>query len=937
MINRRILLVDDTPAIHEDYRKSLVSHAASELDSIESELFGSTPAASASAFELDSAFQGQQACESVSDALSAQRPYALAFVDMRMPPGWDGARTVQAMWQIDPRVQIVICTAYSDHDWGDLLADLQTEGRLLILKKPFDPIEVRQMAESLCRKWALEREVEAQIEHLNCAVDARTAELADSNRLLQLEIDQRVAAQQTLAASESRYRQLFEDSPMPMWVYDGESLAFLAVNRAAIEHYGYRQDEFLQMNVDQLEASDETLSRHSALLEAAALEREQQVSAHRCKDGRLILVIVRAHSMQLDGRPAQMALLQDVSDRLQAELRVRRMNRMISLTSGVNALIVRVSSRGELFESLCRLAVQQGEFALAWVADVGQPVTPLACSAREVVESGEIDLVDALRAAADSENVLWPRLQREQQPLILSADDADSPLLADLRRRHCQSMAMVPFRVQGELVAALILYAREADYFDADELRLLSELGSDVSFALDHLNKEAQLNYLAYYDTLTGLANRALFCDRLQQTLGRTMPEGCSRCVLLIDLRRFRHINTLGRSLGDAFLQAVALRLQTELSALATVARLGSDCFALCLTQPADEAAIAWAIEQQVLAQFLRPFQVGDQDYRVTVHIGAALYPGDGDDAESLIKNAEAALKRAKRMSEPVVFYSPEMNARVASVVRLENRLRQAIDRREFLLHYQPQVRAGDHRLIGLEALVRWQPVDGELVMPGSFIAVAEDAGLIADLGRFVLFDACRQASEWLADGHGDFVVAVNVSAVQLHRPGFVDEVRAAIAEHQLPPQVIELEITESAIMENIDRMGEVLHALKRLGVTVALDDFGTGYSSLSRLRHLPIDKLKIDQSFVSDLATSADAAAIVKTIIAMSHQLQKTVIAEGVETHAQLDFLCVHGVDECQGRLFGMAVPEALAKNFLGARVPPREDPSLEQVRARP
>ena len=943
MNNRRILLVDDTPAIHEDYRKSLAGSDSSELDSIESELFGSASRASVQGFQLDSAFQGEEACERVSAALREQAAYALAFVDMRMPPGWDGARTVQAMWQIDPRLQIVICTAYSDHDWGELLAALATEGRLLILKKPFDPIEVRQLAESLCRKWVLERRVERQLDDLQAAVDERTEKLLATNQKLQSEIEERVRAQQAISASETRYRQLFEDSPLPMWVFDTKSLNFLAVNRAATEHYGYSEAEFLAMDLQEIRPEEERQRLHRHLETTDRPSADANIWTHRRKDGSLIQVMIRAHPMQFDGRSARLVLLQDVTAQLQAERRVERMNRMISLTSAVNALIVRVSSRNELFESLCHLAVQQGEFALAWIAEPGQAPKPLAYAASDSAdEVAEDELSESLGDAARSEYMLWARLQREAGTLVLADAEADcgewSPvLIAHLRKRRCRSLAMVPFMVQGELAAVLILYAREADYFDADELRLLSELGADVSFALDHLSKEAQLNFLAYYDVLTGLANRNLFCDRLQQMLASPLPAGSNRCVLLIDMRRFRHINTLGRSIGDSLLQAVAARLQEALVALASVARIGSDCFALSFNQADDEASIAWAIEQQVLAQFVRPFTLGEHDFRVAVHVGVALYPGDGEDAESLIKNAEAALKRAKAMSEPVVFYSPEMNARVASVLRLENRLRAAIDQRQFVLHYQPQVRAEDNRLIGLEALVRWQPPGAELVMPGAFIAVAEDAGLIADLGRFVLFDACRQASEWLAGGHRDFVVAVNVSAVQLHRPGFVDEVRAAITEHQLPPQVIELEITESAIMENIDRMGEMLHALKRLGVTVALDDFGTGYSSLSRLRHLPIDKLKIDQSFVSDLAKSADAAAIVKTIIAMSHQLQKTVIAEGVETHAQLDFLRVHGVDECQGRLFGMAVPVALAQNFLGARVAPREDPTLAQVRGTP
>lgn len=963
MNERRILLVDDTPAIHEDYRKSLGGSAPGALDALEAELFGGPASATTEGFQLDSAFQGEAACELLQQALEQAQPYALAFVDMRMPPGWDGARTVERMWQIDPRLQVVICTAYSDHDWEDLIPALAAGDRLLILKKPFDPIEVRQLAESLSRKWRVERQAEAKIEDLEQAVSRRTEELTAANQQLQSEIAERINAQQLTASSEARYRQLFEGSPLPAWVFDCETLQFLAVNPAAIAHYGYSESEFLAMRLTDIRPPEEHAALREHLRDLPSSDQFDSVWTHRCKDGRLIKVNARGHQVDFSARTARLVLVQDVTARLQAEQRVKRLNRMIAVTSAVNALIVRVASRDELFQSLTALAVDKGLFHLAFILELRaapltrepdsvapldsagesaerstlQSTAPLALSAAAADINLDHTLVAIQQASSacqrDPDSPLQ-RLCRESRIQVLRAtgddDHTGSPLQRHALSLGCHSVALVPFELRGEVVAALALYVEEADYFDAEENRLLTELGSDVSFALEHLRKEEQLNYLAYFDVLTGLANRSLFLDRLQQQLSSPPPPGFSRSVVLIDLRRFRHINSLGRSVGDAMLRAVAERLRAELGVDATVARLGGDSFALSFHQALDESALMRMVEQHVLAVFAQPFQFAEQELRVSVHLGVALHPGDGDDGETLLKNAEAAMKRAKRLSEPVVFYSPDMNARVASALRLENRLRQAIDREEFVLHFQPQVRASDGQVIGFEALVRWNSPEKGMVMPGGFIAVAEDAGLIGDLGRFVLFDACRQAKEWLDQGHADFVVAVNVSAVQLYRPGFGEEVLSAIAKYDLPAHLIELEITESAIMENIDRMGEVLQSLKRIGVTVALDDFGTGYSSLSRLRVLPIDKLKIDQSFVGDLARSPDDAAIVKTIIAMSHQLQKRVIAEGVETHPQLDFLRAHGVDECQGRLFGMAIPAEQAGALLGTCIRPSESKQI-------
>ncbi len=418
---------------------------------------------------------------------------------------------------------------------------------------------------------------------------------------------------------------------------------------------------------------------------------------------------------------------------------------------------------------------------------------------------------------------------------------------------------------------------------------------------------EERANQLAYFDPLTELPNRTLLKDRLEQALGRSRRTGSAGAVLFLDLDRFMGINdSLGHTLGDQFLQAVAIRLKECVEADDTVARLGGDEFVIILSQvskPEDAAAVA----QKVLERLAVPVELAGQTIFRTVSIGITLFPEDGDEVSGLLRNADLAMYQAKDQGRNnFQFYRREQQAKVVENLALETLLRHALPRDELFLHYQPQVETVSNRLLGMETLLRWQPAEGEPVSPTKFIPLAEETGLIVPIGDWVLQQACAQNKAWQEAGLPPLRVAVNVSGVQFKQTDFVARVESILAESGLAPRYLELELTESFIMKDIEQTRQTLQGLKRLGVHLAVDDFGTGYSSLSYLKNFPIDRLKIDQSFVRDISRNSNDAAITTAIIAMGHSLGMKVIAEGVETKEQLDFLRRHRCDEIQGYYFG-------------------------------
>ncbi|HEX7641649.1 MAG TPA: EAL domain-containing protein [Burkholderiaceae bacterium] len=432
---------------------------------------------------------------------------------------------------------------------------------------------------------------------------------------------------------------------------------------------------------------------------------------------------------------------------------------------------------------------------------------------------------------------------------------------------------------------------------------------------------QEELETLTNRDGLTGLANRNLLNDRLSQAIVHASNHRQILWIAYLDLDRFKFVNdAVGHKVGDRLLRQVARRLEAALRNSDTVARVGADEFILVLEERADELEVADDL-QNLLDAIAKPLNDDGHEFFLTGSIGVAAYPNDGNDAETLIKHADIAMYRAKELGRNnAQFFTAMMNQRALERLRIESDLRNALERQEFLLHYQPQVDLNTGRVLGVEALLRWQHRELGLVPPGRFIALAEETGLIVPLGAWVLQTACRQVKQWQDEGLGPLRVAVNLSARQFGQKDLVESVAETLLETGLDPACLEIELTESLVMTDVERAIGVLRNLKSLGVKLSIDDFGTGYSSLSYLKRFPIDVLKIDQSFVRDIALDPEDAAIAAAIISLAHSLRLHVIAEGVETEAQLTFLRRHGCDQMQGYYFSRPLAAADMQRMLAA-----------------
>jgi diguanylate cyclase (GGDEF)-like protein/PAS domain S-box-containing protein len=644
-----------------------------------------------------------------------------------------------------------------------------------------------------------------------------------------------------------------------------------------------------------------------------------------------ILQVIIAHR-QPNGSVAYLSTVaRDITQRKEHEDRVMRLNRIYSVLSGINTTIVRVHDRQELFDEACRIAVVHGKFTFAWIgmldADM-QEVKPVARAGRDDGYLAQINLTAVEDAPGNCE--LTARALSRAEPVIcndIAADDRMKTWRAEALKRGYRSVVLFPLILEGRSVGVFVLYAPEPNFFDEEEMRLLVEMAGDISFALDHLKKEERLNYLAYYDELTGLPNRTLFEDRASQLLQvARRSQGTTVALVLLDIDRFGTINeTLGRHAGDAVLRQIAQRLSSGRLGPDHMARISADTFAALLADVEKEQDVVHFVEKRVIDLLHEPIVVDGHELRLSARAGIALFPVDGMDTEILFRNAEAALKNAKLSGDKYLFYAPEFNARVAERLTLETKLRGAIERRELTLHYQPKVNLETGGISGLEALMRWNDPDAGAVPPAKFIPIMEETGLILEAGRWALERASADYQQWLAAGLAVPRIAVNVSAIQLRQRNFVDTVRDVIAARTVPGghegSGLDLEITESLIMRDIEANIERLKAVRELGVEVAIDDFGTGYSSLSYIAKLPINALKIDRAFIVNMTGNSVDLSIVSTIISLAHSLNLRVIAEGVETQEQANLLRLLKCDEIQGYLFSAAVPAAQIERFLRER----------------
>jgi diguanylate cyclase (GGDEF)-like protein/PAS domain S-box-containing protein len=602
------------------------------------------------------------------------------------------------------------------------------------------------------------------------------------------------------------------------------------------------------------------------------------------------------------GQPTYMAgTIVDITERKNAELRVSRLNRVYALQSAIGSLIIRVQSRKELFREACRIAVETAGFLYVWVALADSGALPAATPGLEALQEGA--LPDDVAHAAQER--LLAGLVRD---VALSGE---SRFEEDLSKHHPElsvshAVAALPLLVQQRVEGVLVLHAAGLSFFDADERRLLGEMANDLSFALDHIGKSEQLNYVAFYDALTGLANRSLFMEHLTRHLDVARREQRKLAVLALNVDRFKTVNdSLGFAGGDELLKQLAQRLRDYATASGQIARIDADHFAIVVPEIRTEQGLARSIEQGMGACFGEPFEVAGTELRMSACTGISVFPHDGDGADVLYRHALSAAGKARSRGERYLFYSQDMSEKIAGTLALEMRLRRAILNEEFVMYYQPKVEAGTWQWSGVEALIRWNDPEHGLVAPGEFIPLLEETGLIREVGAWALQQAVRDQLRWKALGIRSAPrVAVNVSAIQLRRGDFVATVRDAIKLGSQPPS-LDIEITESIVMDDIETNIARLNEVRELGVGIAVDDFGTGYSSLRYLAQLPAQTLKIDRAFVSTMLLEPNTMTLVSTVISLAHSLKLKVVAEGVETEKQAQWLRRLRCDEMQGYWF--------------------------------
>lgn len=603
--------------------------------------------------------------------------------------------------------------------------------------------------------------------------------------------------------------------------------------------------------------------------------------------------------------------------------RIARLNRIYTVLSGINSAIIRSMSKDDLLKEACRIAVEHGSFTLAWAAlsdDSGQ-LYPAAWAGR-----GK-EYIDALMEHMNPEAVTQPLAMRAilEDHEILDGDFEKDIRLAPWKELAAKygyrSVAAFPLRVEGRPVGALSLYSDDASFFDdEEESRLLLELASDTSFGLEKIKKEKLLDYLSRYDKLTGLVNRWVFEDHLNLGVSRAKYSHRVVAVAMLDIEDFSGINdTLGHRAGDDVLKTLAGYLAASVREGDTVARLGNDIFGVILQDLAGREDAVMVVEK-IIGGLPASITVAGEEVFIRVASGIAIHPEDGATTQELMQNTELAIHATDPSGAgSAQYYSHEMNLKARERRRIANELRHALEKKEFELVYQPIVNVEDRRITGVEALLRWTNAKLGPVPPDKFIPVAEETGLIVPIGEWVLKTAVAQALEWEKRGIRDLRLGVNVSVRQIRHSDFFERLQRILGfDFGSRAVKLAIEVTESELMNNIEIFVGTLKEVRKLGLLVYIDDFGTGYSSLSYLKELPIDTLKIDRSFIRDLATDSSSLSMAMGIIAIANSLGLEVVAEGVETEEQLAILNDLGCGSAQGFLFSRPQKAALIEPML-------------------
>jgi diguanylate cyclase (GGDEF)-like protein len=625
--------------------------------------------------------------------------------------------------------------------------------------------------------------------------------------------------------------------------------------------------------------------------------------------------------------PAVKRALEDAALRRksrQAELRVTRLSRVLQMLSGINAALVRIQGREEVMRETCRLAHQVGGYTIAMVALIN-PATrmarPVGWAGWEFLVNPEREFPVANEEAGDSS--LMGRVIRTGEAMLCE-DIERFPYAIDGRQdlidAGVRSLVCLPLRIDQTPVGSVLCGTGAGSVIDVDEMRLLEEVAANLSFALQYLNKQEAVHFLSYFEPLTGLAKRALFCERLGRLLTRGADSLPRLAVTVFDIDHLAVINdSFGRHTGDRLLQCVADRLKTYFPDSDQLAHLGGGTFVCMHALDKSEEEAPHSLQEDLTRVFDRPFAVDGREVIVQVKSGVAHFPDDGAEPQRLVQNAEAALKEAKTLGERYLHHRLEMNSELARRVALEHRLREALDKQQFRLHYQPKIDLRTGRIIGAEALLRWHDPESGLVSPATFLPLLESAGLMPGTDAWVLRQAVSDCRQWRRRGLTPIRVAVNMSPAGLRRRNIAREILDSVGELAASRDWgLDVEITESAFSGDSSACVHTLRLLRAAGMRIAIDDFGTGFSSLGRLSELPIDTLKIDRTFVQNLPDDRKSCTLVSTVIGLAHAFDLTTVAEGVEDPAQLEYLARQGCDESQGYLHSRPVPAQEFETWL-------------------
>ncbi len=735
---------------------------------------------------------------------------------------------------------------------------------------------------------------------------------------IDVDLSRRKRAERAVKTSEAEFRTLAESLPQLVWTAAADGL-LSHFNQRWLDYTGLSQSDSAGDGWQAaLHADDrpEALTHwRTATASGEAYEMEYRL---RRRDGEFRWMLARALPLRdAEGGIAKwFGTFTDIHDLKMAELRITRLSRVQTVLGHVSSLNARARDHAELFQGVCHIAVDECGFRMTMVCAVQGPeqaLVPVASVSKDPQLLAFIS--ELLTSGAGSRQTLTQRAVSARQAVIVNdtINDPAVPMGASYAAIGVQSIAVFPIIVGGEVIGTLGLFSEQRNYFQDDEVRLFEEMSSDVAVAYEKIEKGARLDYLVYYDVLTGLANRGLFLERVAQFMRGSTDGTDGLGLVLVDIERFKNINdSLGQATGDELLRQFANWLSNAVGDSNRVARIGADQFAVVVRDESHEGEVARLLERMTAGLAMDSFPLNGSSFRIAAKFGVALFPTDAINAETLFKNAESALKKAKGSGQRYLFYREEMTAAVAAKLTLENQLRQAIERDEFELHYQPKVDVSTLHVIGAEALIRWNDPRTGLVPPGQFIPILEETGLIHDVGRWALNQAVADFLRWRKAGLRTIRIAVNVSPLQLRHRDFAVEVRQALAGADGAGAGLELEITESVIMEDVQHSIASLRAIREMGVSIAIDDFGTGFSSLGYLSRLPADKLKIDRSFISAMTRGPDGLALVSNIISLAHSMNLDVVAEGVETEEQARLLRLLKCDEQQGFLYSRPLPSA-------------------------